>query len=103
MTRLFEKKGNFVTYFKTVSSWTLILCGHKYIPCLVSASFLYLLICQTSVCVWGGRMLACGTQNIALSCPPQSQLFLKLKKSQVNTWIGFIRRGELWEFWEFAV
>lgn len=54
MTRLFEKEGNFVTYFKTVSSWTLILCGHKYIPCLVSASFLYLLICQTSVCVCGG-------------------------------------------------
>lgn len=48
-------------------------------------------------------MLACGTQNIALSCPPQSQIFLKPKNSQVNTWMGFIRRGELWEFWELAV
>lgn len=79
MTRLFEKEGNFVTYFKTVSSWTLILCGHKYIPCLVSASFLYLLICQTSVCV-GGEDACMWHTEYCLELSTTITAFLKTEK-----------------------
>lgn len=71
---------SFLTYFKTVSPRALISCGQKYAPCLVSASYLYLLICQdSSVCV-GRGLLACSSEY-CLELSTTIITFLKLKKS----------------------